>query len=234
MRPGCWQLCGSRCARERRRPRRHATRRPRATRRTRPCCSRSRLRSARSGTVRSASTWRRRRAIGRRRGCRRGDAGQASPRWSGRRSRRGGSGSPPAPSWPTAPRARRHDRSGWWVGCSTWIATGDRRRSSPRQSTTAAGASCRTSTGRGSLRRWPAVPRQLADDRQRLAAAVAATSRVHVLAGGPGTGKTTTVARLHRRARATSPAPLCGSHSRRPPARRPHASRRRSAPRWPS
>ena len=33
-------------------------------------------------------------------------------------------------------------------------------------------------------------------DRQRLATAVAATSWVHVLAGGPGTGKTTTVAKL--------------------------------------
>ncbi len=35
-----------------------------------------------------------------------------------------------------------------------------------------------------------------ADDDQRLAAAVCALSRVSVLAGGPGTGKTTTVARL--------------------------------------
>lgn len=43
------------------------------------------------------------------------------------------------------------------------------------------------------LRRlWPG---QLADD-QRLAAAVAALTRVAVVAGGPGTGKTTTVARL--------------------------------------
>src|SRR5690606_8072158 len=35
-----------------------------------------------------------------------------------------------------------------------------------------------------------------ADARQRLAAAVAARSRLTVLTGGPGTGKTTTVARL--------------------------------------
>ncbi|MBC7290576.1 MAG: exodeoxyribonuclease V subunit alpha [Actinotalea sp.] len=35
-----------------------------------------------------------------------------------------------------------------------------------------------------------------ADDRQRLAAATAATSRITVLTGGPGTGKTTTVATL--------------------------------------
>ncbi|MDQ1630364.1 MAG: exodeoxyribonuclease alpha subunit, partial [Frankiaceae bacterium] len=41
-------------------------------------------------------------------------------------------------------------------------------------------------------RLWPAPP----PDRQRLAAAVAALSWTTVLAGGPGTGKTTTVARL--------------------------------------
>jgi exodeoxyribonuclease V alpha subunit len=47
----------------------------------------------------------------------------------------------------------------------------------------------------GLARLFPAGPGDVAQ-RQRLAAAVAALRRVAVLAGGPGTGKTTTVARL--------------------------------------
>ncbi len=49
---------------------------------------------------------------------------------------------------------------------------------------------------------FPAVP---APDRQRLAVAVAATRRTSVITGGPGTGKTYTVARLLTVLRAVSP-----------------------------
>ena len=49
--------------------------------------------------------------------------------------------------------------------------------------------------GRARGRAGPAVP-GAGDDDQRLAAAACALSRVSVLAGGPGTGKTTTVSRL--------------------------------------
>ena len=59
------------------------------------------------------------------------------------------------------------------------------------------------------------LSRLLADERQRLAAAAALLNRVAVIAGGPGTGKTTTVARivalLLEQARAAgAPAPLVG------------------------
>jgi exodeoxyribonuclease V alpha subunit len=73
---------------------------------------------------------------------------------------------------------------------------------------------------------------QGADRQQRMAAAMTGLRRVTVLSGGPGTGKTTTVARLLA---LCGPCPVRrpGWRWRRPPARPPRAcSRRSTRPRW--
>ena len=70
------------------------------------------------------------------------------------------------------------------------------------------------STRRGSARSWPGCGRGRAPDDQRLAAAVCVLSRTAVLVGGPGTGKTTTVARRAGRAAARRTATSAGRAGR--------------------
>ena len=93
-------------------------------------------------------------------------------------------------------RRRRAGRCGSPTGCSTSTATGARRSRSA--------ASCSSAPSAAPPPVDPARLRAALDrlfpgdghERQRLAAAVSALRWVSVLAGGPGTGKTTTVARL--------------------------------------
>ena len=70
----------------------------------------------------------------------------------------------------------------------------------PGSSSTASSPNRRTSIANGSRPRSTGSSREpdaaQSTDRQQLAAAVSALGRVTVIAGGPGTGKTTTVARL--------------------------------------
>ena len=75
--------------------------------------------------------------------------------------------------------------------CSTWTATGAR---SSRSATTCSTTGRRHRPTQASARHRPAVPAGF--DEQRAAAEVALSHGLTVLTGGPGTGKTTTVARL--------------------------------------
>ena len=97
--------------------------------------------------------------------------------------------------------ARRPAAAAGRTGCSTWSATGGRRSWSASSCSNASPRRCRrldrSRAAAGLQRLFPGDG--LADgepDRQRLAAAVSALGWVTVLAGGPGTGKTTTVARM--------------------------------------
>ena len=92
-------------------------------------------------------------------------------------------------------------RCGWRTGCSIWSGTGNKRswfasscsavslRRPPRSTFHGCRQPCSRLFDHEGLGADEA-------DRQQLAAAVSALGRVSVLAGGPGTGKTTTVARL--------------------------------------
>ena len=198
-RPGCWRrstppACSSPPTCTSPHGSRGSAAKPRTT-----SCSRWRWPSAGCGSGRSASTWPRSGA----RCWARVTSSSTSPVCRG----------PTPAAWVAACAAsplvadgrprRTGGRCGWSTGCSTWSGTGGRRswsaRSWPPAPTPCAPTRAKPSTSTGCA---PALARLFGDvgdpreHQQRLAAAVAALRPVTVLAGGPGTGKTTTVAKI--------------------------------------
>ena len=183
----------------RRRPHRARPRPPGRRRRRRPCSLAAALavRAVRLGHVyvdlaTVADDRRPRRRGGRRRPRR---AALARPGDLARRS------SPPARSPRSAPTARPTDRCAWSAPASTSTATGATSGpSSPTCWPRAGGeppAVDRDALAAGLRPALPAGARTTdGADLQRLAAATAVERRFSVVAGGPGTGKTTTVARI--------------------------------------
>ena len=110
-------------------------------------------------------------------------------------ARAGGSGSTP---WPRSPLVGDGPPAPPGAGPpSTWTACGPTSARWPRTCWTGVGAGRRRRRRAAGVRPGGSSSRETDDpDFQRLAAATAVLRRVSVIAGGPGTGKTTTVARV--------------------------------------